>query len=316
MRAVNNTILCANCGGSSGAITGGQETDTNTGLEILGNYVTGASCAVAGGVSNKQYHSMYFGGNGIEVGWNKIANVCTYNGLQINYGGDDAIGFGGLTIHDNDIEGVNGSGINLSTVDSTQGAINVYNNIIHHTGIQPASDGGYFFSCISFPGEAPSAGASTVNVYNNTMYDCSSYLNSDPNAGACVISMTYETAQTNLTINLKNNIFAAPAYTYAGSVNPYICYAGSSTHPSVTGSNNIFYSATTPGTTAPASGLTSLAIPTNPLFTSTATPSAWTNLVLQSTSPALGAGVSFGSLTTDFTGGARASPPSIGACEK
>ena len=123
-RLVGNMIKCPTCSGSAAALEVGVEADVTAGIEVLGNYVTDASCSLPGGVSNKQYHSMYFGGNGIEVGWNKIAGVCAYNGIQINYGADNSIGYGNISIHDNDIEDANGNGINLASIDPTQGPVN------------------------------------------------------------------------------------------------------------------------------------------------------------------------------------------------
>jgi hypothetical protein len=323
IRLVGNTVTCPDCAGESAAIAGGIESDTTVGLEILGNYITNVSCeaVVNGGYAiagraNKQYHDLYFEGNGIEVGWNKVGSSCGFNGLQINFAADNGIGFGNLSIHDNDIATANGSGINLSSIDPAQGPINVYNNIIHNVGTQSASDSNGFHSCIAFPGEAPSAGAGTVNVYNNTMYDCASRLNAAADTGACAVVTDYEAGQTGLTINLVNNIIAQPSYTYTGSVNPYVCHSDwNSPYPTITGSNNIFYSGGTPGSTSPASSLTSLTVPTNPLFNSTTTPGPWAYLELQTTSPAIGAGSASLYPTLDFNGVTRPYSPAIGAME-
>ena len=316
-RLVGNVIKCPTCSGSAAALEAGVEANVTAGIEVLGNYVTDASCSVPGGVSNKQYHSMYFGGNGIEVGWNKIAGVCTYNGIQINYGADNSIGFGDISIHDNDIEDANGNGINMASIDPTQGPVNVYNNVIHHVGIQPASDNNGSHSCISFLGEAPSAGPGTVNVYNNTMYDCSSYLNTIASNDSCAIAYGFLAASTQegLTVNLVNNIVAAPAYTSTGEENPYLCTGGGSSQATLTGSHNLFYSAATPGSTSPASSLTSLAVLTNPQFTSATTPGSWTNLEIQSNSPAIAAGIASLYPALDFAGATRPGSPAIGALE-
>ena len=314
MRAVGNTIYCPDCFGSAGALAGGFEGDSSTNDEVLGNYVKGASCTAPGGLSNKQYHAIYVYGNAQEIAWNKIADVCTYNGIQINFGPDDGIGYGNFSIHDNDIEGANGAGINLATLDPAQGPINIYNNIIHHVGIQPASDSDGNHACISSPGEAPSAGSGTVNIYNNTMWDCSSDLNTSSVSNASAFLAFYETAQTGLTFNLTNNIIAQPAYTYTSEQNVFISYTGAP-YPTVTGSNNLFYSASTPGSTAPALLLTSLTIQTNPLSSSSTTPGPWTNMDLQDGSPAIGAGSTSLYPRSDFAGVTRSSPPSIGALE-
>ena len=277
-------------------------------FRILGNAVTNVACSDAGGVSNKQYHDMYFFGNGIEVGWNKIFNVCAYNGIQINYFADSSIGFGNLSIHDNDISGANGAGINMASVDPSQGPINIYNNLIHHVGLQPASDGSSFHSCIAFPGEAPSAAPGAVNVYNNTMYDCSSYLNTVSDPSSCTVYMVYETAQKGLTVNLVNNIMAQPAYTYTSKQSVYLC--GGGVNSMLGGMNNLFYSASTPGSIYDAMTVGSI---NNPLFVSTTAGSL--NLNLTSNSPAIGAGSASLYSPLDFNGVTRPTPSAIGAFE-
>jgi hypothetical protein len=115
-------------------------------------------------------------------------------------------------------------------------------------------------------------------------------------------------------VNLVNNIIAEPSYTYTSSANVYFCGSGTS---EITGSNNLFYSASTPSSSTPptGTGLTALTIPTDPLFASTTTPGPWTNLELQSTSPAISAGSASLYPTLDFAGKTRPSSPAIGALE-
>ena len=313
IRVVGNSVTCPDCSGSAAAIEGGLETDTNVGIEVLGNLVSNVGCSDSGGASNKQYHGIYVFGNQMEVGWNKIggSSGCEYNGIQVNFGPDNGIGYGNFSLHDNDISYANGAGINISSMDPTQGAINIYNNIIHHVGLAAASDGSSFHACISSPGEAPSAGSGSVNVYNNTMWDCSGYLNSTNDASSCAVYMAYETAQTGLTLNLVNNILAQPSYTNTGTQNVYACGPATS---QLGGSHNLWFTAA-----ACAAGCTTLPLTVgtigNPLFASTVTPGPWQNVKLQTGSPAIGAGTASLTSVLDFQGATRPGTPAIGALE-
>ena len=61
--------------------------------------------------------------------------------MQINFGADNnTVGFTNQNINNNDFSEVNGACINLATVDPSRGYVNVNNNILHHCGIQEASD--------------------------------------------------------------------------------------------------------------------------------------------------------------------------------
>jgi hypothetical protein len=289
----------------------------------LGNLLTAISTdtSVLPSGSNKTYHDAYFQGNNWEFAWNRIYNTAAYNGFQINE--DGSTGFYNFAIHDNDIADVNGSGINLSDIDPSSGYVQVYNNIIHHTGINLASDGGSDnpHSCIAIKGYGSATGAGTVEIYNNTMYDCSSYLNNrGASSGEGESCAVYGPAnQLNVTINLVNNIAYQPAYTHTSAYNVFTC--GDRSFGTLSGSNNIWYSASTPGSTAYA---TTVGTIENPLYVS-ATDGPWTNYELQSTSPARGAGIHVGPveslgvsntyLTWDFDQVARSSSPAVGALE-
>ena len=316
MRIVGNILTCPDCSGGAAVLSAGwvvsAETNTaNVGTEILGNWVYNAGCSDAGGVANKEYHFIYTNGNGEEIAYNRVGGTgatggCAQNGIQVNYYADNSIGFGNLSVHDNDVSYTNGAGIAMATIDPGQGPINVFNNVVHHTGLQPASDGGSFFGCLDFPGYAPSASAGTVDVFNNTCWDTSAELNNSKlyDTTSCAVYVSAYAGQTNLTVNLVNNIFAQPSYSHTSSANVYLCGSGTS---EITGSNNLFYSGATPKSTSPASSLTSLTVPTNPLFTNATTPGPWTNLELQSNSPVIGAGSASLYPTLDFAGNTRPS---------
>lgn len=295
-RVVGNTITCPDCWGPAGAVMGGD------GFVMYGNAVENISTLNQGG-SNKTYHAVYVSGNNIEIAWNKIYNTKAYNGIQIHHDGDS--GFYNQSCHDNDIADVNGSGINLSAVDPSSGYIKVFNNIIHHVGVNLASDGGGYdpHSCIAVKGYGSAPAAGTIEIYNNTMYDCSSYLNINPssNTSCAILDLAN---QLNVTTNLVNNIVYQPAYTGTAKQNVYICGGGSI--GTLSGSNNLWYSARTPGSTAPA---TRFGIIANPRFISA------TDYHLQKGSPAIGAGIPFGGLTSDHDAAPRRNPPAIGAYE-
>jgi hypothetical protein len=299
-RVVGNTIECPACSGQAGAMGGA------TGTVALGNVLTDVSvdAKYLPHGSGKQYHDVYFQGNGFEFGWNRIYNTAAYNGFQINE--DGSKGFYNFTIHDNDIADVNGSGINLSDIDPSSGYVRVYNNVIHHAGLNVASDGGEGdpHSCIAVKGYGSATGAGTAEIYNNTMYDCSSYLNINPTTNAACAVLLYPN-QLNVTANLVNNVVYQPAYAGTSTKNVYIC-AGGPKIGTLSGSNNLWYSEGAPRSTAPVTKYGTIA---NPRFISTK------DYHLQNGSPAVGTGIPHGGLTRDFDGAVRASPPAIGAYE-
>jgi hypothetical protein len=318
-RLVGSTIKCPSCSGEIGALDGMYPYSNN--LEILGNSITSVATdtSVLPNGSNKEFHAIYVGGNNVEIAWNRIYNTQAYNGIQINH--DGSTGFYNQSYHDNDIADVNGSGITLGTIDPSSGFIQVYNNVIHHVGVNDASDGDADdpHNCISVKGYYGSPEAGTVQIYNNTMYDCSSNLNIHPlNSGSCAV-LNRANTWNSVTTKLVNNTVYQPAYVGTKSVNVYLCGYPKAL---LTGSDNIWYSASTPGSTQYA---TSVGKIENPLYVS-ATEGPWSNYQLQSGSPALGAGTpvssvygsigsDFATLTWDFNGSLRPSPPSIGAFE-
>ena len=297
-RIVGNTITCPSCLGPAGALMGGSG-------KILGNVIRSVSTdtAVLPSGSNKTYHDAYLEGNNIEIAWNRIYNTKAYNGIQIHH--DGSSGFYNISIHDNDIADVNGSGINLSTIDPSSGYIKVFNNLIHHVGLNSASDGGGQdpHSCIAVKGYGSATAASTAEIYNNTMYDCSSYLNINPSSNSSCAIIDFAN-QLNVTTKLVNNIVYQPAYAGTAKQNVYICGGGSI--GMLSGSNNLWYSERAPRNTAPASSYGTIA---NPRFVSA------TDYHLQGESPAIGAGIAFGGLTSDFDAAPRRNPPAIGAYE-
>jgi hypothetical protein len=322
-RIVGNTLECPDCYNEAGGGIEAADVRASTyvsGIEALGNNIVNISnntTALPNG-SNKQFHDVYFTGDGWEFAWNRISNTAAYNGFQVNQ--DSSSGYYNFSIHDNDIADVNGSCINLATIDPSSGYILVYNNILHHCGLARASDGGTDnpHNCIADKRSGTATGAGTVYFYNNTMFDCSSILNTFSGEGESG-AIQVNTSQNNVTDNFTNNIIYQPAYTYTSSQNVF--FAANGTNGTLAGSNNIFYSAATPSSTTPAATYGTIE---NPLFVSAAD-GAWTHYELQATSPAIGAGVQVGPvesqgasntyLTWDFQQFTRPNPPAIGALE-
>jgi hypothetical protein len=313
-RLVGNEIQCQSCDGAAAAVEGGDY--TNAYADIYGNWITNVSTTANGGAgSAKEFHDVYMSGSNFEFAWNKISNTLAYNGVQVHH--DNASGFYNFSIHDNDIADLNGSGVNLSAIDPSSGYVSVYNNIIHHTGITYSSDGGAEdpHSCIAVKGYGSATGVGTAEIYNNTMYDCSSILATRSTENASCAVLIYAN-QLNVTTNLVNNVVYQPSYG-AGTAaqNVYICGGGSV--GTFSGSNNIWYSASTPGSTAYASTIGT--VTENPLYVNVADCSGsapcWANYGLQSTSPAIAAGSASLYPTLDFAGNTRPSRPAIGALE-
>ena len=266
-RVVGNEVTCPDCWGPSGALAVGGD-----GLILYGNIVHDVSTLLPGG-SNKTYHAVYVGGSNIEIAWNRIYNTKAYNGVQIHH--DNWSGFYNVSIHDNDIADVNGSGINLSAIDPSSGYIKVYNNVIHHVGLAMAPDSPGPHSCLAIKGLGGATAAGTVEIYNNTMVDCSSYLNTNPSDNSsCAILVPGK--PLNVTTRLVNNIVYQRAYAGTAKQNVYICGGGSI--GTISGSNNLWYSERAPRNTAPATSYGTIA---NPRFVSS------TDFHLQNGSPAI-----------------------------
>ena len=325
-RIIGNTISCPTCFGSTGAVEFGN----NDVLE--GNNFN----AIATGYSvssNKEYHAAYGGGSG-SLGstfcYNKIANTKAYNGIQFHAG----VIIDNFSVCYNDIADVYGAGINIDSIDPSLGPISIYGNAVHHVGLGLAEDGvpgeGYH-DCLSFPqndtGETIS-GPGTVNVYNNTFSDCSEYLGtyastSQTTSGAVGLGLEYDPNHY-ITVNMVNNIIAQPTYTVSGTPgagtaaqNVYFSNttSGLTSTTALSGSDNICYSASTPLSATGCSAITTIAVPTNPLMVSapSTTDGPWTNLNLQSSSPAIGNGSASLYPTYDFAVYPFSNPPAIGA---
>jgi hypothetical protein len=209
-KIVGNDIECPGGDGQVGCVEASQA----SGIKFYGNEVHNAG---AGPVASKVYHAVYFStdSNHIDMGWNHIHDNFTCRAVQFhssplcrpNCGARDQTGHNqfDLHVHDNLIHGDSCNGINFATVDPSKGAVEAYNNVIYHVGVADPKDGGGAFSCIYVAGitNTGPVGTGTVEVFNNTLYDCAANRsrNSDGSRGAFSA-----VGGAGLTMRLRNNI--------------------------------------------------------------------------------------------------------------
>src|SRR5215470_8656100 len=193
-RVIGNNFQCPTANGQNGCFT---THEINT-IKFLGNEATNIGVVAAG----KQQHGVYFSSdtNHVEAAWNYIHDNRSCRAMQFH---SSPLGGGGatdptghnqfdLSVHDNLIHDDPCDGINFATVDPSQGKVEAYNNVIYHVGIGPApSDGDSGdYSCIylAYITNTGPVGGGTVEIYNNTLYDCGSFAASFPNNGSFMIN--------------------------------------------------------------------------------------------------------------------------------
>jgi hypothetical protein len=202
LRVIGNDITCPFGSGASACLDGSQATN----VKVYGNDVHDAGY----NRSSDLYHGIYFSTDSInvDVGWNQVRNIQGCRGIQFNSTAlDNTTGFNQhtLSIHDNLIDGTQCDGIVLSTVDPSQGAITIYNNVFVNTGRGPTTvEGGGTFSCIyqaGYTGSRSRPGSGTIDIYNNTMYNCGSFRSNNGHGG-----VTYARRDTTIGLRIRNNI--------------------------------------------------------------------------------------------------------------
>jgi hypothetical protein len=295
-RIVANDMTCPNGDGASACL----ETGVATYLKVYGNNVHDAGTVRASAL----YHGVYFStdSNHVDFGWNTIANVHGCRGLQIHSsplqggGASDPTGHNqfDIRIHDNVIHDTQCDGIVLYTVDPSQGAVEVYNNVIYNAGQGPNNpEKSGTWSCVyvgAYTNTGP-AGSGTVEVYNNTMYNCGAFANppySESSAG-----VLFAGPDANKSVRLRNNIIVM----FNANV-PYVLGATAAgrsctTCTRISGSNNLLFGPAQAGSEASLTGT----ITANPLFTGAAA----YDFRIVGTSPAASAGTDTG-LATDIAG--------------
>jgi hypothetical protein len=234
-------------------------------------------------------------------GWNTVGAGAATSSIMVEVhstGGNDQFDW---HLHDNTVENARCNGMVLASVDPSQGAVEVYNNVFYHngTGPNPSDSSCWQYSSLDFSGtlDAGPAPSGSVDIYNNTFYDCGPFLTGGFATYGCV-EILNQGAGTNLTYRFTNNIFnPTPA--------EGVYFSSDAVTSLVTGcSNNLYYQ----GGAAPSDCSTN-SVAANPLFAALSS----TGLNLQSGSPALGAGSSSHRSTYDIQGNFRPTPPAIGA---
>jgi hypothetical protein len=284
-RVVGNDISCPNGSGLTGCVTGGP-----TQLKFFGNVVHDAAASVTS--ISKYYHGVYWGSSHIEMGWNVVRDGKTCRAIQFHdTGGPNEFD---LSVHDNLIHGTVCDGINFATVDPSQGKVEAYNNVIYAVGRGPdpvEASADYAGIYVAGTTEAGAAGGGTVEIYDNTLYDCGSWTK-DSSASA----FNNGGANPNLSMHLVNNaVFALSGERYLAG-----------TASLITGQNNLWFG----GGAAPAGFQASVA--SDPMFVNAAA----FDFHLTATSPAIGKGIATAA-TTDYDGNPRpaSGPTDIGAYE-
>ena len=255
-RVVGNDISCPN-GSGSGACA---DFSGVTNMKVYRNRVHDVGSTTS--TSLKLYQGVLFdaGSNGIDFGWNEIANVRSCRALQFS---SDTGKLYNLTVDNNLIHDSRCDGINFATVDPALGAVRAYNNVIYRAGTGPAPGGlESNYACIN----VGAAGSAAVLLQNNTLYDCGRRANGDSGAISASAAVT-----------VVNNIIMA-----AASGEQYL--APNSLTTRFSGSNNLFFGA------GAAPAFSTASIHADPKFVDPAN----ANFQLLSGSPAIDHGVSTG----------------------
>lgn len=247
-KIVGNEMECPGADGEVGCV----ETSQSSQIRFYGNEVHNAGLSPA---SSKFYHAVYFStdSNHIDMGWNHIHDNFTCRAIQFHSsplcrpgcGSNDETGRNqyDLHVHDNLIHGDNCNAINFATVDPSRGPVEAYNNVIYHVGVRDPAQGGGAFSCIYVAGitNHGTAGSGTVEIFNNTLYDCAS--NNSRNAEGSRGAFSVGGGPPGLVMRLRNNIvYQLPGELYLDGSMPQITgeknlWFGVGPAPSQTGNN-------------------------------------------------------------------------------
>src|SRR5882724_1451185 len=171
-RVIGTDISCPNGSGTGAcvAFSAGQN------ISLYRNRIHDNGSATSASI--KLYQAIQFdsGANGIDFGWNEIANTRSCRALQFY---SDTTPLFNLTVRNNLIHDSRCDGINFATIDPAQVAVKAYNNVIYRAGTGPAPggvEGNY--ACVNVGG----SGSAAVQITGNTMYDCGRRANADSGA--------------------------------------------------------------------------------------------------------------------------------------
>jgi hypothetical protein len=240
-----------------------------------------------GGNVDKTYHAVYFssGANHADVGWNTIGQNFKGYCRSLMFHATTGSNQYDLHIHDNVITGGYCDGIQLASVNPSQGTVEVYNNVVAHVAIASNPYGVANEAGIAINSDPAGSTSGTVQVYNNTVVDAGAYTIGSQNG---CFGVVYAGAG----INLTNNICVQPS-----AAQPYI----QSKSQGVTGTNNLWSGA------GAAPAFDPRPVTSAPSFVSA------TNFDLQSNSAGKSAGTSSKTSQVDIIGEQRGSTPSMGA---
>lgn len=296
-RFVGNDFSCPWSGSTPDAcVTFGEMSYVN----FFGNTVHDVATMNAANAIDES-HGLYFSSDvrHVDAGWNGVYNIMACRGIQVHssplYGGvaGDPTGYNvfDILIHDNLIHDTRCDGIIMATLAPEQGPVRIYNNVIYSAGLGPEPlGGGGGYTCLYISGGTNNGPDSngTVDIYNNTMFDCGRYARADGAAVSAAVALG--DYSPNLKAQLRNNlIYQAPDELYTWDYNA----PGAS---NLGGTNNMFYGSSTP----PDAALTA-DIVANPLLANIGSH----DFHLQSLSPAIRAGIPIPGLLTDRDGNPR-----------
>jgi hypothetical protein len=313
-RLVANDISCDFATGF-----GCTHIDTSSLVWQYGNYIhdMGLNCALNTGNPTGapcKCHATYYTTNTShsDFAWNVTNTTPIGSGLPVtgyqyqdySTGGADQFD---IHVHDNLFENSGSGSVNLSTINpngctgvNVNNCVEVYNNVIVHTGYSAGPSGTIAGNFAINSGPAISVHSGAVLAYNNSIYDAGSG-GTGSNSNGC-FNVNVQPA-----MQVVNNVCQS-----TGSGELYLTTESSSVTCSnfASGSTvNDFYGNGSPTCT---SNVTS-SLNVNPLYTST-TSGAW-NLLPQSSSPLFSAGSTTLTSVYDYLSITRPSPPSIGAYE-
>ena len=248
-RIVGNEMTCPNGNGAGACFEASQ----SSGVKFYGNYVHNTGTVNASAL----YQGVYFTTDSVhlDIGWNTIAYVRGCRGLQIH---SSPLGPGGpsdptghnqydIAIHDNIIHDTQCDGMILATLDPSQGAVQVYNNLIYNAGQGPNNpEGSGGWTCISVPGTTNNGpvGGGTVEIYGNTLYNCGSF--ASPPYGGVNGGILNAGGNANLNLHIRDNIIDNPdgaPYVLIYQPDAGSLCADSQNCAGIYGSNNLFYGA-------------------------------------------------------------------------
>lgn len=302
-------------GPGSGGAAGSFEPLQAANMKLYGNNMHQLNTTSTNRLSQGLYLST--DSNHDDVGWNEISFTGGRAAVQIHSsplcipscGSSDTTGKSmfDLQIHDNKIHDCREECLLPDTLDPSQGAILIYNNVIYNPA-QDGTDFAAYYRAWSGDANVNSNGSGTVQFYNNTLY---------ATAGSGMWRSNFELHTNQIFVdNVRNNILYGTGQGYwSPGLSSSAAQGGQCTDgmtpaqcPNFSGSNNLVFNNGAPTFVA----IIGTGVNSNPLFVTLGS-----DFHLQFGSPAIGTGTTTGGPVPvyDIDGRVRSSPPSIGAYE-